>query len=189
MRALAAMMIGSAMLGLLPGHALAGDALLVPLDRSVKISLPSGARHVMLGNSGILDITLVDMKTAVLLGRTYGGTNLLVLDNSGRTLMDQEILVADASPGRVTLFTGPKSGDESGGPGIQNFACSPHCVRYPMPGERDADQSSYVGPYESYRSRAATGAQGTATPENAGPMTGIAQGIGAVSAAMSPPVP
>jgi len=96
MRRLLATILGSLIVGLAPASAIAQDLLTVPMDHSVRFALPPGSKRVMLGAPGVVDITVLDMSTAVLLGRTYGATNILVLDATGRTLMNQEVVVADS---------------------------------------------------------------------------------------------
>ncbi|OXE35087.1 MAG: hypothetical protein CGW95_16020 [Phenylobacterium zucineum] len=149
-------------------YADADEVVSIPLDRSVKIALPAGAKRVMLGNAGVADITVIDMQTAVLLGRTFGETNLLVLDDRGRTLMDQVLMVTDSARGRVTMITGPHGGTStSSSASILNYACSPRCVRYPMPGENETDQAGYINAYEQYPGRASGSRQGGASSGSA----------------------
>jgi len=61
----------------------------------------------------------------VILGRAYGLTNIIVTDRMGRTIFQQEVNVAAAASGRVSLYRGTL---------VNNFACAPHCERTPMPG-------------------------------------------------------
>ena len=200
MRLLPASLLGALLLGVLPATVAAEDVLSVPLDRSVKINLPQGAKRVMLGNAGVVDITVLDTKTAVLLGRTFGETNLLILDEQGRTLSDQVLMVSDSAHGRMTMITGPAHGGEvNSGAIVSNYACSPRCARYPMPGENSADQGPYTSAYDQYNSRAggsrpAAAAAGGAAPGGAigGALTAMAGVSQALGSAMSPsksPVP
>jgi hypothetical protein len=188
MRRLLATFFGSLMIGLAPMSAIAQDVLTVPLDRSVKFNLPPGAKRVMVGAAGIVDITVIDMTNAVLLGRTFGATNILVLDGAGRTLMNQEVAVVDSGSGRMTLVTGPSGGEGSIAVSVQNYACSPRCVRYPMPGETQVDASPYTSEYDAYPARVGGGRPAAAAPAApAGPlgamtaMAGVSQAMGSVA--------
>lgn len=188
MRRSLASLFGLLALSLAPTAVSAQDILAVPLDHSVRISLPPGSKRVMMGAAGIVDITVLDMRTAVLLGRTFGGTNLLVLDDAGRTLLNQEIVVSDSGSSRVTMIAGPAGGAAEGGApaavSIMNYACSPRCIRYPMPGDDNAEKVDYT----SYPTRV-----GGARPAAAAPaapagvlgamtaMSGVSQAMGSVA--------
>lgn len=190
MRSLFAILAGAVILTAAPAAVAAQDILTVPLDHSVKISLPRGAKRVMLGAAGVVDITVLDATNAVLLGRTFGGTNILVLDDAGRTLMDQEVVVTDSGSGRMTLVTGPAGGEADAAVSVQNFACSPRCVRYPLPGENQKDSGAYTSDYESYPSRVGGSRPAAAAPAApAGPLgaltalAGVSQAMGSMASA------
>ena len=106
MRRLLALALGTLLVGASSGSAVAENVFSVPLDRSIRIALPAGAKRIMLGNAGIADITVLDRRTAILLGRSFGETNLLILDDQGRTLLDQNLMVTDSAHGRVSMITG-----------------------------------------------------------------------------------
>lgn len=192
MRRLLATLLGSLIVGLAPASAIAQDLLTVPMDHSVRFTLPPGSKRVMLGAPGVVDITVLDMTTAVLLGRTYGATNILVLDAAGRTLMNQEVVVADSGVGRVTLMTGSSGGGEAAATvSIQNFACSPRCNRYPLPGESQVDAGIYTSEYTAYPGRVGGGNTAAAAPAApAGPLgamtalAGVSQAMGSVAGAV-----
>ena len=189
MRRFLATFFGLLALSLAPTAVSAQDILAVPLDHSVKITLPPGSKRVMMGAAGIVDITVLDMRTAVLLGRTFGGTNLLVLDDLGRTLMNQEIVVSDSGSSRITLITGP-DGSGGGVSTVWNYACSPRCIRYPMQGESNQNAQAYTGEYDAYPARVAGARPAAAAPAApAGPMgaitamSGVSQAMGSVAGA------
>ncbi|HEX5379600.1 MAG TPA: pilus assembly protein N-terminal domain-containing protein [Phenylobacterium sp.] len=131
---------------------LAAESFAVPIDQSASIALPRGAQNVMVGNPAIADVNILDARTAVLLGRTYGVTNLLVTDAKGRTIMDRQIVVSSGDAGRITVVRGAATG-----PHAENYACAPRCERAPMPGETDVDYNRYSSAYSGYSGRAAEG--------------------------------
>jgi Flp pilus assembly secretin CpaC len=116
-----------ALLGLVAGLAAlasasqaAAPALAVPIDQSARVQLPAGVRDVMIGNPAIADVNLVDSRNAVILGKGYGVTNLLVIDQLGRTVMERQIIVSSPSEGRVSVIRGAK---------VENYACAAGCER------------------------------------------------------------
>lgn len=133
----------------LPNVSAAAGSQTVLIDQSLPLSLPPGAQRVMIGNPAVADINVLDVHTAVLLGRGYGTTNLLILDAHGRTLLERQIVVGAADLNRVSLYRG----DGQNPSRVDNFTCSPRCERTPMPGEVDTEYSRYSAPYNNYASR------------------------------------
>lgn len=123
---------------------LAAESFSVPMDQSAVLVLPNGAQSVMIGNPAVADVNMLDARTAVVLGRGFGVTNLLVIDARGRTLLDRQIVVSSADVGRINVY---RRATESQRPEVSNYTCSPRCERTPMPGETDADFNHYNAPY------------------------------------------
>lgn len=135
------------------------ESLSVPIDQSARLILPAGAQNVMVGNPAIADVNVLDSHNAVLLGRAYGVTNLLVTDGRGRVLVNRQVVVAAPQTDRVTMFRGT-AGPQP--PGVVNFACAAErCERTPMPGENDTDYNRVEKPYVGYADRAASAAKHT----------------------------
>jgi hypothetical protein len=132
-----------------PSAALA-QAMSVPIDQGARVSLPAGTQTVMVGNPAIADVSVLDSHNAMIMGRTYGVTNLMVIDGRGRTLMDRQIVVSAAEIGRMTAYRGGVNGVHT-----ENYACSPRCERTPMPGENQNDYQNYGAGYNDYEKRAA----------------------------------
>jgi hypothetical protein len=130
---------------------LAAGGLTVPVDQSAAVTLPAGAQSVMIGNPAIADVNMLDTRTAVVLGRGYGVTNLLVIDGRGRTLMDRQIVVSAPDVNRVSVF---RRSSDTLRPDVSNFSCSPRCERTPMPGENDVEFNRYNAPYTGASARA-----------------------------------
>ncbi|MDP2010391.1 MAG: pilus assembly protein N-terminal domain-containing protein [Phenylobacterium sp.] len=123
------------------------------IDQGVRITLPAGARDVMVGNPAIADINVVDSRTAVIQGRSYGATNLMIIDARGRTIQNSQIVVSAPSGNRVSLYRGPGAGAAVAN--VANYACAPRCERTPMPGEVDSEYNRYSMPFSAYAQRAA----------------------------------
>ena len=143
-----------AVLALLGSASAAGAATIAAvIDQGVRISLPAGARDVMIGNPAIADISVVDSRTAVIQGRGYGVTNLMVIDARGRTILNSQVVVSAPDVNRVSLYRGPGAGAAVAN--VTNFACANRCERTPMPGEVDSEYNRYSIPFASYAQRAA----------------------------------
>jgi Flp pilus assembly secretin CpaC len=98
----------------------AADAatLKVALDKSARISLARPARDIVVANPKVADVTLIDARNIVVLGKGYGTTSLLVVDAAGRTIADHEIVVSSPDTGAVSFYRGSK---------VQSFACEARC--------------------------------------------------------------
>ena len=74
------------------------------MARILRISAP--AATVIIGNPGVADVTIQDPQTLVLTGKSYGETNLIVLDSSGNPIADTMVSVIQGTPDTVTMYMG-----------------------------------------------------------------------------------
>ena len=98
----------------------AAPTLVVPIDHSAAVSLPRGTRDVLIGNPAIADVTVIDAGKAVVSGHGYGVTNLVIIDQLGRTVLERQVVVAAPSQGRVSVIRGPR---------VDEYACAGGCER------------------------------------------------------------
>lgn len=102
----------------LNGIAHAGEPIDIKLDRAKVMRIARPAATVILGNPAIADATVQDRKTLIITGRSFGTTNLIVLDQSGDPIADELITVSAPNDDMVTLFSGDTR---------SSFSCSPDC--------------------------------------------------------------
>lgn len=76
----------------------------VNMARILRISAP--AATVIIGNPGVADITIQDPQTLVLTGKSYGQTNLIVLDAAGNPVADTIVSVVQGQADIVTVYLG-----------------------------------------------------------------------------------
>lgn len=150
----------AAFLALVAAGAAHAQSLPVRIDEAARVALPAPARDVVIGNPAVADVTIIDGRNLLIMGRGYGVTNLVVLDAGGRTILDRQIVVSASDAGRVSFYRGPD---------VYNYACAPRCERTPMPGERDNGQgvySQWSAPYTDYpkRSEDAAASSGGSAP-------------------------
>lgn len=141
--------------------AAAAQGLTVRIDQATRVALSAPARDVVIGNPSVADVTILDARNILVMGKGYGVTNIVVIDARGRTILDRQIVVSASDDGRVSFYRGPD---------VYNYACAPRCERTPMPGERDSGSgvySQWSGPYTTYSDRAAAAAAAakSAAPE------------------------
>ncbi len=102
----------------------------VNMARILRIGSP--AATVIVGNPGVADVTIQDPQTLVLTGRSYGNTNLILLDAVGNPIADIIIEVIQGQQGLMTVYQGSAR---------TTLACSPNCQPTIMLGD-DVDFTS-----------------------------------------------
>lgn len=128
-----------AMLALAPMAALADETgapvtVKVNMARILKISAP--AATVIIGNPGVADVTIQDPTTLVLTGKSYGQTNMIVLDAKGNPVADTIVEVVESEANLVTVFS---AGERS------TIACAPSCNPAVMVGDAPAYTQQLTG--------------------------------------------
>jgi Flp pilus assembly secretin CpaC len=116
MRTIAALAFGLLMAGPALGETTDPISVKVNMARILRISAP--AATVIIGNPGVADITIQDPQTLVLTGRSYGQTNLIILDASGNPIADTIVSVVQAQADVVTVYMGTSR---------TTLACEPVC--------------------------------------------------------------
>ena len=97
----------------------AAGGIAVPLDGAVRLGLRGAAADVVVANPDIADVTVIDERTVVVLGKAHGTTGVMVFDGARRLLWDGSVTVT-APSGRITVHRG---GD------AHQYACLARCER------------------------------------------------------------
>ena len=96
----------------LSASALAGSAaaqsgpISVEIDHSTRVQLGGAAGSVIVGNPQIADVTVVDANTLFVTGKGYGVTEIVAVDQIGRTLFHGEVVVTAPAAGQVGVWRG-----------------------------------------------------------------------------------
>jgi Flp pilus assembly secretin CpaC len=120
-----------------PAVALAESApvsVKVNMARILRINAP--ASTVIIGNPGIADVTIQDPQTLVLTGKSYGQTNLIVLDSQGDPIADTMVDVIQEQAGLVTMYMADKR---------TSMSCEPVCQPVIMLGDDPEYASQNIG--------------------------------------------
>lgn len=136
-KSVAVLLSAGLMLGSLAPVAAAESApvsVQVNMARILRIDAP--ASTVIIGNPGVADVTVQDPQTLVLTGKSYGQTNLIILDASGTPIADTLIRVTQDTRDIVTMYAGNKR---------QSFNCEPICQSVIMMGDDPAFTGEAVG--------------------------------------------
>jgi Flp pilus assembly secretin CpaC len=85
--------------------AVAADEMLnVFMNQARVLKLDRPVSKVIIGNSDVADATVADAKTIVLTGRSFGTTNLVIIDADGNAIVDERILVSIDEGNTVRVF-------------------------------------------------------------------------------------
>ncbi|MEB2844959.1 pilus assembly protein N-terminal domain-containing protein [Endobacterium cereale] len=98
-----------------------GDILRVYMNHARVLKLDRPVAKVIVGNSAVADATVADPKTIVLTGRSFGTTNLVLLDKDGTAIADERVLVSIDEGNTVRMF---RQTDRS------ILSCTPNCEQH-----------------------------------------------------------
>lgn len=138
MRALTKTSFAGALAGLLMSSAAyAAGGMAVPMDEVRMLEFPQAVATVYVGNPTIADVNMIDAKRAFVLGKNFGTTNLLALDEKGNQVFNKTITVSGRTGGMVTLQRGTAQ---------TTYACvSSKCSPAPIPGDDNQPYSTITG--------------------------------------------
>ncbi|WP_245295048.1 pilus assembly protein N-terminal domain-containing protein [Pararhizobium antarcticum] len=90
---------------LVPVAASAAEEMMrVYMDHARVLKLDRPVSKVIIGNSAVADATVADARTIVLTGRSFGTTNLVILDADGNAIVDERLLVSIDEGNTVRVF-------------------------------------------------------------------------------------
>ncbi|NTJ41137.1 hypothetical protein G6L28_00800 [Agrobacterium larrymoorei] len=86
------------------GLAAEEDMLRVSMNHARVLKLDRPVSKVIIGNAKVADATVADATTIVLTGRSFGTTNLVLLDAQGNAIVDERVLVSIDEGNTVRVF-------------------------------------------------------------------------------------
>jgi hypothetical protein len=97
----------------------ADEVIPVQLDQARIIKLPERATTVVIGDPLIADLSLQPGGLAVITGKAYGATNVIVLDRTGAVLMERNVEVKGPPDRLVYVYRGVSR---------TTYSCTPDCA-------------------------------------------------------------
>jgi hypothetical protein len=137
--------------GLMTAACAASAAVAVHIDETAPVNLAAPVAQLVVVNPSIADVSVIDRRHLLILGRTYGSTQVVALDAAGRRIFESIVNVTPAATGRVSLFRGTE---------LFNYSCADRCERTPMPGESSLIYGQAQQPYNEYPGRAKSAGSG-----------------------------
>ena len=99
----------------------------VPLDEVRVVTFKTPVKTVFVGNPVIADITIIDPQHVFILGKAFGTTNLVALDDKGNQRINEQISVFSRAGEAVTLHKGAAQ--------VTMLCTRAECVAAPLPGD------------------------------------------------------
>jgi len=97
------------------------DLLRVYMNHARVLKLDRPVAKVIIGNSMVADATVADPMTIVLTGRSFGTTNLVLLDKEGVAIADERVLVSIDEGNTVRVFRQTER---------SILSCTPNCEQH-----------------------------------------------------------
>ncbi len=94
------------------------DNIDVVVDRAKVMRISRPADVVIIGNSSIADATIQDNQTLIITGRSFGTTNLIILDATGEAIADATVTVSPQDEQVVTIYRRASR---------ETLSCTPDC--------------------------------------------------------------
>jgi Flp pilus assembly secretin CpaC len=96
----------------------AAPIVAVYLDHSTRIPVSNAVGSVIVGDPTVADAIVVDRHTIYVQGKSFGRTEVVVLDGAGRSVWQGEVAVVSPDQGRVTVMRGAH---------VQEMTCAGVC--------------------------------------------------------------
>jgi hypothetical protein len=91
----------------------------VMIDQATLVRLERPAAEIVVGNPSIADVSVQSGKVLVVTGKSFGETNLIVMDADGKVFVNRRLIVQEPRSGLVTLYRGSAR---------QTLHCAPYCT-------------------------------------------------------------
>jgi Flp pilus assembly secretin CpaC len=105
--------------GITPASA-ANDDIIVTIDEAKLVRLDRPATEIIVGNPSIADVAVQSGKLLVVTGKSFGRTNLIVVDADGKEVTSKMLSVQEPRSGLVTVHKGPEA--------RFSYYCAPNCT-------------------------------------------------------------
>ena len=91
----------------------------VIIDEATLVRLDRPAAEIVVGNPSIADVSVQSGRGLIVTGKSFGETNLIVMDADGKVVVNRTLIVQEPRTGFVTIYKGASR---------QTLHCAPHCT-------------------------------------------------------------
>ena len=89
----------------------AANDIIVLIDQASLVRLDRPAAEIVVGNPSIADVSVQSGKVLIITGKSFGETNLIVVDADGKMITNRRLIVQEPRTGFVTLYKGSAETD------------------------------------------------------------------------------
>ena len=109
----------------------------VTMNQAKIVKLSRAADTIVIGNPAIADASVQDASTVVLTGKGFGVTNLVILDETGKLIIDELVTVMRDTASSVRIYRRAE---------VQTLSCTPYCESsYKSDAERISESEMSAG--------------------------------------------
>lgn len=141
--------------GASPGRAADNNDIDVLIDQASLVKLDRPASEIVVGNPSIADVAVQSSKVLVVTGKSFGETNLIVLDSDGKVIISRQLVVQEPRTGFVSVYRGSSR---------QTLHCAPYCAPELMIGDTQDIFSTVAGQITTKQSIGQSAAEGEKQP-------------------------
>ncbi len=145
-----ALLAGISVLPFLGGAAAADQVLDVEVDHSRMLTVQASPGAVVIGNPSIADVSL-HLDKVFVHGRSFGQTNLIILDQKGEPIAQFSVMVKHTSESALALYQGTLTGVRR-----KSYSCWPLCESDMQTGDLP-DYNAAIISANSAKTKLATG--------------------------------
>ena len=125
--------------------------VIVLIDQASLVKLDRPAAEIVVGNPSIADVSVQSGKVLIITGKSFGETNLIVIDADGKMITNRRLVVQEPRTGFVTVYPVLAR---------QTLHCAPYCAPELMIGDAPDVFSSVSGQITTKQSIGQTAAEG-----------------------------
>jgi Flp pilus assembly secretin CpaC len=144
-------LLGTAAVSPVTAQNSAGDDVSVLIDQASLVRLDRPAAEIVVGNPSIADVSVQSGKVLIVTGKSFGETNLIVIDADGRMIINRRLIVQEPRTGFVSVYRGAMR---------QTLHCAPYCEPELMIGDAPDVFSSLSGQITTKQSIGQSAAEG-----------------------------
>lgn len=122
-----------------------GPSITVSIDQARILKIEDAAATIVVGNPAIVDVAIHDSKTLILTGRSFGVTNIVVLDTAGEPVLDEMVAVNNVELSSVRVYRQAQR---------STYSCSPNCEPSVTIGDAPSGFEAAIGQFAAREARA-----------------------------------
>ena len=122
------------------GEASDPGGIVLALDHARVMRVVGDVTTIVIGNPAIADVSMPDPGTMILTGKSYGETNMVMLDGNGNILAEEMLRVTVRGQSLVSVYRGVQR---------TTLSCSPTCEIRPTPGDTLDVVQAGLGAFEA----------------------------------------